>query len=239
MKIKQIAKYLLPIVLVVGIVVAFLLSRMSQPSGRDNVLTGDVELPQDQEGNYIAQRYESNLIPSDTGYTVNEQPVDNVIRVDDGESGKESEYIYIEVADTDIKDLYKKDDLMNGHQSTNTTTSITEDMKNTEDFVEIPEDMVGTYTGPFRGIPSEMAYDTDLIKRKIDDANELYIGMLYGRWTYNLSEEQIAEYNISAELVIASHYQAITLTEKIDEETNMVTHLSLSDGQVVLGSYVN
>lgn len=232
MKIKQIAKYLLPIVLVVGIVVAFLLSRMSQPSGRDSVLTGDVELPQDQEGNYIAQRYESNLIPSDTGYTVDGQPVDNVIRVDDGESGKDSEYIYIEVADTDIKDLYKKEDLLDGHPTTDHTTTITETIAQQKEVVEYK----GSDTYPLKGIPSELAYDTNLIKRNLG-TEEIYIGMLYGKWPYILTVEEKDVYNLNTELIIASHHIGIVLTEQHSEEGE-VTQVMLEEGIIKEVSFI-
>ena len=220
MKIKQIAKYLLPIVLVVGIVVAFLLSRMSQPSGKDKVLTGDVELPQDQEGNYISQKYESNLIPSDTGYTVNEQPVDNVIRVDDGESGKESEYIYIEVADTDIKDLYKKEDLLDGHPTTDQITNITEDILNTENVCKVSDEYLSDLM-LFKALPEDLAYDTSLVLRTLEDKS-VYVGMLYGRWLYAITEEEQQKYNITAELIIASYYSSINLTTYVNEQTNKV-----------------
>ena len=218
MKIKQIAKYLLPIVIVVGIVVAFLLSRMSQPTGRDNVLTGNVDLPQDSEGNYISQRYESNLIPSDTDFTVNDQPVDNVIRVDDGESGDDSDYIYIEIADTDIKDLYKKDDLMEGHQATNTTTVITDELANKTEYKELDENLKLSYNGPLLGVPFELAYDTIIVERTIEDSS-CYIGMLYGKWPYYLSTESVNEYNITTELVIASFYSGIVLAEENNTKT--------------------
>ena len=228
MKIKQIAKYLLPIVLVVGIVVAFLLSRMSQPSGRDNVLTGDVELPQDQEGNYIAQRYESNLIPSDTGYTVDGQPVDNVIRVDDGESGKDSEYIYIEIADTDVKELHKKEDLLDGHPTTDHTTQLTSDILHSKDLVPA-EEINGNMSGTLSGVPTEIAYDTAIVKRNSSDGDR-YIGMLYGKWTYNFSVEYQQAYNITTELVIASHYNAIVLDSSYTEDA--VNQLVLTGGSI-------
>ena len=232
MKIKQIAKYLLPIVLVVGIVVAFLLSRMSQPSGRDNVLTGDVELPQDQEGNYIAQRYESNLIPSDTGYTVDGQPVDNVIRVDDGESGKDSEYIYIEIADTDIKELHKKEDLLDGHPTTDHTTQLTDNIIATDKIVKLNDKIKETYTGPFIGVPEELAYDTELVKREYQGEYS-YMGMLYGMWPYVLSEETVTKYNITTELVIASFYSGILL-EETDTMRTLLTEGYIMQAAIVL-----
>lgn len=234
MKIKQIAKYLLPIVIVVGIVVAFLLSRMSKSTGRDNVLTGDVELPQDQEGNYISQRYESNLIPNDTGFSVNDQPVDNVIRVDDGESGDDSDYIYIEIADTDIKDLYKKEDLLDGHPTTDHTTQLTTSLLESKEIVELDENYINEAT-IFTGLPSEMAYDTQIITRTLDNT-EVYIGMLYGKWLYFLEPSLKEQYKLTTELVIASYYSDIVLEELYSEGQNC--QIILSDGQILEDWYI-
>lgn len=221
MKIKRLLKYIIPIVLVVGVVICFLVSRMQKPTGRDNVITSNVDLPQDDNGNYIAQRYESNLIPSDTGFTVNDQPVDNVIRVDDGESGNDSDYILIEIEEQDIKDLFKKEDLLDGHPTTDQTIELTKDIMYSTNIMPLDEKIAEDYNGPFLGIPSELAYDTSLVKR-VYEADNIYIGMLYGRWPYYLTEAQVNEYNISTELVIASFYSGILLKE----EDNMKTFLT-------------
>lgn len=218
MKVKYILKYLMPIIIVVGVIICFLVSRMKQPTGRDNVITGNVELPQDDNGNYIAQRYESNLIPSDTGFTVDDKPVDNVIRIDNGESGKDSDYILIEIEEQDIKKLFKKEDLLAGHPTTDQNTQLTDEIITTEDIIPLDTETIGTYTGPFSGMPSELAYDTQIIKRSYKDEYR-YIGMLYGKWPYVFTEEQIQEYNISTELVIASFYSGIMLKEEENIKT--------------------
>lgn len=226
MKIKRALKYLLPILVVVGVVICFLVSRMKQPTGRDNVLTGNVDLPQDDNGNYIAQRYESNLIPSDTGFTVNDQPVDNVIRVDDGESGEDSDYILIEIEEQDIKDLFKKEDLLDGHPTTDHIMEVTENMQTTTDLVEYK----GSDTYPLIGLPSDLAYDTKVTKRILENETA-YIGMLYGKWPYLLTEEQQQQYNFSAELIIASHYAGIVLEEQQTIEGEVIQKL-LDEGMI-------
>ena len=227
MKIKRALKYLLPILVVVGVVICFLVSRMKQPTGRDNVLTGNVDLPQDDNGNYIAQRYESNLIPSDTGFTVNDQPVDNVIRVDDGESGEDSDYILVEIEEQDVKELFKKEDLLNGHPTTNQNTVITEDIIKSEDIVYNE-----TYTDldPIIGMPEALAYDTEITKRTQAD-KEAYLGMLYGKWTYAFSVEDKDKYNLTTALVIASHYQGIVLSE-VPTGDNATTQTVLTNGSI-------
>lgn len=226
MKIKRLLKYIIPIVLVVGVVICFLVSRMQKPTGRDNVITSNVDLPQDDNGNYIAQRYESNLIPSDTGFTVNDQPVDNVIRVDDGESGEDSDYILVEIEEQDVKELFKKEDLLDGHPTTDHIIEVTENMQTTTDLVEYK----GSDTYPLIGLPSDLAYDTKVTKRILENETA-YIGMLYGKWPYLLTEEQQQQYNFSAELIIASHYAGIVLEEQQTTEGEVIQKL-LDEGMI-------
>ena len=235
MKIKRIIKYILPIVIVVGVVVYFLVTRTKKPTGRDNVLTGNIEATQDASGNYISQRYASNLIPSGTGLTVDGEPVDNVIRVDNGESGEDSDYILVEIEEQDIKELFKKEDLLGGHPTTNHIKEITEEMKTTTDIVYRPEGTPISDADPFLGMPTAVAYDTEIVDRTFNGAN-YYIGMLYGRWTYCIEEELKEKYNITTELVIASHYSGIVLEERqLDATTEQVV---LANGFISVLAYL-
>lgn len=227
MKIKRLLKYIIPIVLIVGVVICFLISRMQTPTGRDNVITGNVDLPQDNNGNYIAQRYESNLIPSDTGFTVNDQPVDNVIRVDNGESGNDSDYILVEIEEQDIKNLFKKEDLLDGHPTTDHNTTVTEQMINNNNYVDV-EGSRGIENHHMTKILEDLAYDTTIIKRVNEDNKEAYFGMLYGKWGYSFTVEDQETYNITTELVIASHYSAIELDSITD--VGSTSKLVLSEG---------
>ena len=142
---KDKLKFIIPIVLIVFLVVALIWGRATKKTGQDLVVQ-DSDINKPAENGYIAERYQSNLLPKNNDYTADGLSLNQAIRIDNAENG-DSNYILIEDDDNSIYEVYSKQELLQGHSPTTenktlsmSTESDTSDMIITNDWA-MPKDM--------------------------------------------------------------------------------------------------